>query len=273
MRLHLSLLCTAIGIAAPNLAYASAWTQEAGKTQTIVTGSYYTADRYWNNQGKRQSQPDYHKYALNPYIEYGWRDDITFGANLSLETAHQDAFTGGRETNNWGLGDSEFFVRKRLFNRKGFVVSAEPMVKLPSPESSKSQPRIGSSNPDIGFGLSGGYGFSAYGQNHFADVDTQYRYRMGSPSDQVRISGTLGIGLSDNWMLMPQTFMTYRTADSSTAAFTQSSGDDYNLIRMQLSAKYKLTDSVAVQFGGFKDVDGKNTGTGTGALLALWTHM
>jgi hypothetical protein len=72
---------------------------------------------------------------------------------------------------------------------------------------------------------------------------------------------------------MPQTFMTYRTSGNSTSAFTQSAGDDYNLIRLQLSAVYKMSDTLSFQFGGFKDTDGKNAGQGKGLLLALWKRL
>ena len=271
MRIRTQLLCS-IACLAPSLAYAGAWTQDQGKAQVILTGSYYNADQLWNNHGNKQSQPTYSKYELNPYLEYGLRDDLTIGTSLSLQRLHQDG-NHSPGASSWGVGDSEFFLRKRLWKQDGFVASVEPMIKLPSPESSGLQPRIGSSDADAGLGLSGGYGFSAYGQNHFADVDTQYRHRFGGPNDQVKISGTLGVGITPSWMIMPQSFMTYRTGHDANAAFTQSSGDDYNLLRLQLSAVYKMSDDLSFQFGGFKDVDGKNAGVGNGALLAVWKRL
>ena len=59
---------------------------------------------------------------------------------------HQDGAPGSTAQNNWGLGDSEFFVRQRVWNMYGFAVSVEPMIKLPSPESSHSVPRLGGSS-------------------------------------------------------------------------------------------------------------------------------
>jgi hypothetical protein len=72
---------------------------------------------------------------------------------------------------------------------------------------------------------------------------------------------------------MPQTFVTLRTSSPSNAAFTESASNDYNLVRLQLSAVYAFTPTISVQVGGFSDVDGKNTGEGNGALLALWTPL
>lgn len=262
---------TLSGIA--SAAYAGAWTQESGHGQLILNTTYYATDRLWDNQGHRHDQPTYSKYELNPYLEYGITDTITAGANLSLQRAHQDGAPGAMDQTNWGVGDSEFFVRKRLWQGNGFVVSAEPMVKLPSPESSREMPQLGGVHPDAGMGLSAGYGFSAFGQNHFVDLDTQYRYRFGPPKDQVRISGTVGIGITERWMVMPQMFATYRTASPSVASFTQSSADDYNLVKLQLSAVYKVNDTVSLQAGGFLPVDGKNTGIGSGVLVALWKRF
>src|SRR5690606_25548600 len=118
----------------------------------------------------------------------------------------------------------------------------EPLVKLPSPESGNDLPVIGGRHADAGLGISAGYGFSAYGRNHFTNLDAGYRYRFGQPENQMRYAGTLGVSLSDRWMVMPQLFLTYRTDSPGMATFTQSSGDDFNLVKLQLSALYKVND-------------------------------
>lgn len=271
MRLYSGLCCAILVSVAAGQAYGGAWTQEEGSGQLIATGLYYTADRLWNNRGKKQPQPTYRKYEFNPYLEYGLADGITIGANLSLQRAQQEGTSTSASQSNWGLGDSEFFVRKRLWQRDSFIVSSESMVKLPSPGASHNDsPAIGGDHPDIGTGLSAGYGFAAGGLNHFANLDTQYRYRFGRQKDQVRLAATLGIHTTERWMLMPQVFATYRVSDPRATTFTQSSADDYNQLRLQLSAVYKLRDDVSLQFGGFSDVSGKNAGIGKGILIALW---
>jgi len=255
-------------------AYASAWTQEQGNTLLIVTSSYYTANEMYDNNGHSQPQAPYHQYELNPYLEYGYRDDITLGSNLFLESATQNASSGNSSEINWGLGDSEFFLRKRLWQQDGFVVSAEPLVKLPSPQASASdQPKLGDSHTDMAMGFSGGYGFSAYGLNHFIDVDTQYRYRFGPQKDQVRVNASAGIGLTEHWALMPQAFLTYRINEPAVPRYTESTSDDYNLVRLQLSAVYALTPATSFQLGGFDDTGGKNVGEGKGVIFAIWKKI
>jgi len=248
-------------------AYAGAWTQPEGTALVITGASYYNSTAYRDNQGRKKSQPAYNKFELNPYFEYGLTDGLTLGGSLSLQAAYQNVTAAGL-LSHYGIGDSEFFLRTRLWQQDGFALSAEPMVKLPSPSSSHS-PRLGGAHPNAGMGLSGGYGWD----KHFVGIDTQYRHRFGEPRDQFKLSGTLGISLSDRWTVMPQFFMTWRSSTPPAAAFTQSSGDDYDLARLQFSAMYKLRENLSFQFGAFRDMDGKNTGAGNGVLFSLWQTL
>lgn len=249
-------------LAAP--AFAGAWLQPEGKGQLIINNYYYTADKLFTNTGHQQSQSTYTKYELNPYAEFGWNDWLTVGGSLSLQRTSQS------NTTNFGIGDSEFFARLRVWQTDNLILSVSPLIKLPSLDRSSDRPKIGSDDPDAGIGAALGYGFNAWGQHHFAEGAATYRYRFGSPENQWNLSATLGIGLTERWMLMPQIFATYRTKDPQTAVFTQSSGDDYDQLKLQLSAIYKLNDKTSLQLGGFSDIKGKNTGSGQGALISVW---
>ncbi len=251
-----------------NAAYAGAWTQPPGHGQIIYSSSAYATESYFDNRGRRQSQPLYRKLEFNPYIEYGLFDGVTIGASLSYQYADQDVLFG----RFWhrGPGDSEFFIRKRLWQQDGFVVSTEPMVKLPSPTSPAVYPRLGSSTPDAGLGFLFGYGFGSGDLHHFADIDIGYRYRFGAPQDQIRLAGTLGYSLTPNWMAMPQVFITRRRGTMQMPMFTLSPADDYDLVKLQLSAVYKFNEKISLQCGMFSHVAGKNTGGGGGLTVSLW---
>ncbi len=252
-------------------ALAGAWTQEAGKGQLIVTTLYYATDTLYDNSGAKQAQPDYSKYEVSPYFEYGLADGLTVGANLSLQHATQDGTPGNPTLTNWGLGDSEFFARLRLLQKGALVVSVEPMVKLPTAE--EDQPALGGRHADAGLGLLAGYQFSYAGLDHFIDLGLSYRYRDGTPEDQIKLSATAGFGLTKDLMLMSQAFWTLRADTQSTPAFTQSSNDDYNLLKLQMSLVYKLSESLSVQAGAFSHLDGKNVGGGDGVLFSLWRRF
>lgn len=254
------------GLCLASDAYAGAWTQDKGKGLAIVNASFSYARAYYDNAGDRIWQPTYYKYELNPYLEYGLWDGVTIGTNISLQRVHN---TFPMET-NWGVGDSEFFARFRLFQQDGFVFSAEPMVKLRSPDSEDDNLPLGGAHEDTGLGLSAGYGFSAYGLNHFINLDTQYRYRFGNPKDQLKIAATAGASITPQIMIMPQAFYTRRMDSPAFAVFTQSSGDDYNLLKLQLSTVYKMNDELTFQFGSFGHISGKNTGAGQGFTFSVW---
>lgn len=253
-----------LGLFVSGMAYAGAWTQPEGHGQLIVTGLYSSADRFYNTNGRKQSQTTYRKYELNPYFEYGVFDKITLGGNFSLQHASQSP------NSNWGIGDSEFFARFRVAEIHGLVVSLQPLIKLPSPENSTERPALGGKHPDGEIGASLGYGFDLFGQHHFADLDAGYRHRLGSANDQMKLAATLGISLSPQWMLMPQAFLTRRTDAPANAGFTQSSGDDYNETKLQLSGVVKMNERWSLQAGAFTELKGKNIGDGSGAILSVW---
>jgi len=255
----------------PGYVQAGAWTQPQGHGQIILNGYYYTADKRFDNSGNTVALPQYNKYELNPYVEYGYTDFLTLGANLSLQAVSQESGSG--TLTNYGLGDSEFFARVRLWQKGGMVVSAMPLVKLPSPERASEQPKIGATHPDAALGIAGGYGFELFGQHHFADVAAMYRYRFGTPENQINFSTTLGIGITPRWTVLPQVFVTQRAETPTAATFTQSSGDDYDATKLQLSAAYAYSPTTTFQAGVFGDVDGKNTGIGRGVLLSVWRNF
>lgn len=253
----------------PVTAQAGAWLQPKKHGQIIISDSYAYAGKYFDNEGHRHSQPNYFKYEFSPYIEYGVRDYLTLGATVSLQRAYQ-RLSPGNIFLHYGVGDSEFFARTRIFQDKNFILSATGLIKAPSPQASTSYPRIGSITPDVGGGLSAGYAFDAFGRHHFASVDTLYRSRLGSPRNQVNVNATVGIGITKKWMFMPQLFVTRRTSHPDVVVFNQSPDDDYDLNKVQLSAVYRHTSKISFQMGVFSGVTGKNTGKLNGAMLSMW---
>jgi hypothetical protein len=255
------------GILASSLAYGGAWTQKRGNSQLILTGLYYGADQMWDASGRERDQTKYSKYELNPYYEYGLRDWVTLGANLSFPFAAQG------EQSNAGIGDSEFFARFRLLARNGFVFSLQPLVKLPSPWSLRDAPVLSGDDYDVEMGASAGYGFTLFKLNHFVNLDAGYRYRFGTPQDQIKLAATAGFSVTPKWMILPQLFIAKSAKMPASSAFTQSSGDDYDLTKLQLSAVYRLNSRLSLQAGAFAHIDGKNTGGGNGAMISIWRNF
>jgi hypothetical protein len=145
------------------------------------------------------------------------------------------------------------------------------MLKLPA--LTDTAPKLGGSSPDVGMGLSAGYGFTLFGFNDYADIDAQYRYRFGTPKDQINLAGTLGISVSPSWMIMPQAFLTYRASRPNQALFTNSSADDYNLAKLQLSVVYRMNKDTSLQAGAFSNIAGHNIGGGQGGFVSVWKNF
>ena len=253
--------------------YASGWTQDAGKGIYYQNVSYYSTNNLFDNAGNKQSiNGSYRKYETNPYVEYGLRDDLTIGADFFVDNITQtDIPLGVFSQNNYGIGDSEIFLRKRIFHGDNFSIALQPMVKFPSLTKTGTQPLlpvIGDENYNTGVTLSGGYSFEAFGQHHFVDVDAGYVRRFGLPKNQLKFTGTAGFALSPKWAIMPQIFITSRFHKGNNVT-RFASGDDYNLTKLQLSAVYKVSDKLAVQVGIFSDVAGKNVLAGNGMIFSI----
>lgn len=264
-------LTVALCLLHPMMAQAAAWTQEAGKGQLIVNAAYYSASHFFTQAGQRVSQRNYSRYEVSPYFEYGLADGWTLGGKTFLQQAQQDV-RGGTQ-HNAGLGESELFLRRRLVQSGDFVLSAEPMVKLPSPDGRDDTPLLGGPRPDVGMGLSGGYSFLLLERWHFANLDAQYRHRLGPQEDQVRLAATLGVHMGGKWRLLPQAFATLRTRKGRATGFTASNADDYDQLRLQFSTVYRYRDDLSFQLGVFGDVAGANTTAGRGILVSVWKNF
>lgn len=253
-------------------AHAAGWTQPKGSLQTITSLRYYTTDSYYDNSGNSRSQPRYTKYELNPYAEYGLTDSITLGFNGFVDIVTQNTPNSVRDS-NYSLSDTELFARVRLYQSNDWVFSLQPLLKLPSVTRYNTSPRAGSKYTDAE--LSGQFGthFDWFGKSHFTTLSVGYRHRFDFPKDQFKADWTTGFNLNERWQLTPHLTYTGRIGAKSNTGFTQSGQDDYNLLSLQISAKYALDERTAVELGAFSHSDGDNTGAGGGVILAWWKRF
>lgn len=251
-----------------SVSHAGAWTQAVKQGLFIPNISYYSTSKFFDNYGNKQSQNKYSKYELNPYVEYGLHDKLTIGANIFLQRASQYDSDKAKNQPNWGIGDSEFFLRKEIWQKNDFVFSIEPILKLPSLDKKSDQPQIGSKNYDTELTFSGGYSFKAWQFDHFINLDVGYRHRFGTPHDQLKFAATAGILITKNTKIMTQFFSTSRLKNAQQSTFTQSSGDDYDLAKLQISTIYEVDDKLSLQVGAFSHIAGRNIGGGNGAILS-----
>ncbi len=158
--------------------------------------------------------------------------------------------------------------RQRIWQQGPWIISAQPLIKLPSLFRYGFLPHSGSDSTDIEMRLLSGYGFSLFNQSHFINIETAYRKRFGAAGDQWNSSMALGLRLDDKWMLLPELLFVRNLSEDS--AFTQGGEDNYDLIKPQFSAVYQFNDRIALQAGAFTHLAGNNTGAGSGILFSIW---
>lgn len=263
----LSLLFAGFCFAPSANAEPGAWPQAPQALQLINTVSYYQTEHYFDNSSKSTRQPAYKKTEWNPYFAYGLNGGTTIGASIFLQAVNDSA------SSNFGIGDSEFFVTQTIWRNKNWIFSIKPLIKLPSPGSARYTPQIGSRYADAAISGLVGANIDAFGLKTFAELETQYRNRLGPSGDQFNINATFGVRLAPRWMLMPQLFQTVRTGNSKNAAFTQSPRDDYDLTKLQVSTIYTLNRHKRLQLGFFSHIEGRNAGNGSGMLFSVWTDF
>lgn len=273
-RLYMTLLSHAVVMLcffAPP-AHAGAWLQPEGAGQLITTMSSYHATKFYDINGTRAAQDPFSKIELNPYIEYGLTQALTVGANVLMNSnsASTNPF-GGRE-DYYGL-QGELFARTALWEKEGSILSLQPLVKLPVYYADKGFYQTQYTRADVELALLAGTHFSAMGFTHFLDGSAAYRVRSGAPGNQAKFNLTLGTQVNDEWTILTQAFSTWAVSPPALPSLTQRTEDDYDAIKLQLSAVYALTNTLSVQAGGFINTHPRNTGAGSGVLAALWWNF
>jgi hypothetical protein len=250
-------------------AQAGAWTLAEGTGQAILTTSYYeTTDRF-DAHRDRVSGNRFEKVTLNPYLEYGLTNAVTLGLSPEYEFL-ENHVGGGRTDQTNGFGDVETFARGRLWHDDWSVLSVQGMVRAPTGYNEKRSPALGYDQVDLEGRLLYGLSGTVAGTSWYTDLEAGYRKRFGSPADEVRADLAFGWRPVSDWLLLAQSFNTLGLRNASSSTTAQTNGPDYDSFKLQLSAVYTLSERVSVQAGGWREIGGRNSGAGNGALLALW---
>lgn len=263
----------------------AAWTREQGAWFTAQSFSSYRTNRFITVDDRRIAQPTFIKREWNSYAEYGWRDDTTLGFNLFLHRLESDRGQYNPilsrmeiiRDDNYGLADSEVFIRQKLWQGTVFGhdarLAVQPLLKLPSLYLEGGPPRSGTDTFDGELRLQGGMTFPLLARHHFAAMDIAYRKRGGNWRDQIKADTTLGLQLSDDFMFLSQLHVTKRAQGTSHAANTSDTVNDYDLWKAQLSLVYRLNATTRLQMGGFRHIHARNTGDGDGIVFSIWREF
>jgi hypothetical protein len=259
--------------AAAGSASGGAWTLPQSSGQVILNNLYYHATEEFTRGGHRRSfsnDGEFTKYEFNPYIEYGLLDDLTLVLNLfARRVAFSNDFSGEV---NFGLADPEIALRYRLSPPSAqTVVSVQATIKLPVAVP-HDVPPLGNEQTDVEGRLLVGRSFSIGPRWGYWDVELAYRFRDEEPADEIKLDATLGMSLSERWLVIGQFFGTRGLRNGTPIRIRNNPTIDinYDLYKAQLSIVYQLTQNVRLQAGYVRDLAGRNTGAGEAALLSVW---
>ena len=254
-------------------AHAGAWTLPKGSGQVILTNLYYWAQDEFSKSGNRHgfsNDGEFTKYEFNPYIEYGLRDDLTLVLNTFVRrVSFTNEFSGEV---NFGLADPELALRYRLSPPDAQTIWAvQAALKFPVAVPHDTPP-LGNEQTDAEARLLVGRGFNIFGRWAYWDVEVAYRFRDEAPADEIKLDLTLGVSLTDDWLVIGQFFATrgLRNGETIQVQGNPTLDTNYDLYKAQLSVVYQLTKSTRIQVGYQRDLAGRNTGAGQATLLSLW---
>ncbi len=245
-------------------AYSAAWLQDEGRLQLINNFTWYSTESFFNTNGDRLPQAEFTKLEYNPYAEYGLSKETTVGISTSFQSLSQGS------QDNSGLGDTEIFFRKQLFKDDWTVISYQPLIKIPGFYSETRQPLLGNKQIDVELRALYGTSFQFIEQYHYVNLELAYRRKFEKPQDEIRFDATLGFKPKPDILLLAQIFSIFSVDTANVASFQNANSTDFDLTKLQLSAVKDLSETMSVQLGIFRNLRGRNTGSGGGVLLSVW---
>ena len=268
-RITQTLSVVALLTAIPTAASAGAWTAKQGDTYLKGAVNFFeTSSRF----GPEDGFENFRNTNFNVYFEHGLRDDLTFfatGAFSDLENT-----SDGQTTSGSGIGDVDVGLRYRLIDGP-VIVSVQGLFKAPYLYSDDSELPLGNGQEDFEGKLLFGKSFGALG---YGGLEVGYRVRTDDPVDEFRFLVEYGFDVNERTYL--RTKLDGIHAASSSDAATGAQGAlvnavnpqlplEFDLGRLEYTAGYKFTDTVAGEITGTTAVYGDNTLKGTNIQFAI----
>jgi hypothetical protein len=230
-----------------------------GDGQIISYAAFSGSSRAFDAQGRLIPVPDYQKFELGTYVEYGLTGWLTLVAAPSYDRISNPP-PGQSYT---GLGESAIAARVGLLSSETSVFSFQAGFLTPGGSLADSLGPFGvhrAASVDIR-GLAGS-NIAILGMEGFVDVEGAYRaFGAGQPSEW-HLDLTAGLRPFPGILAMLQSFS---VLSSGSAQYHH-----YSWTKLQPGIVFDVSPQWAVQIGGFATVAGVNAGRELGPLAALW---
>ncbi len=259
----------ALGLFIPVQSWAGAWTAEQGDNYLKGAVNYFdTSSRF----GPEGSFENFSNTNFNVYWEHGVKDNLTFFATGSLTDLENRA--DGQETSGSGVGDIDLGLKYRLVNGP-VIVSVQGLFKAPYLYDENSELPLGNGQEDFEGKVLFGKSFGDLG---YGGLEVGYRVRTEAPVDEFRYLVEYGFNLNDKTYLRTKLDGIHAAGSSDIdenlpvtpeTALNPQLPLEFDLGRLEYTAGYKFTDSLAGEITGTTAVYGDNTLKGTNIQVAL----
>lgn len=177
------LMAMTIGVLGAQTAWAGAWLREEGKLFASTSAT--------TNQSRDA--------AGSFYAEYGWRQDLTLGADFSF----------GLDRTGQQTGSGVIFARFPL-------AFSGDTHKWAAHVGLGGRYINGLLSPAFETGLSWGRGFQWQERYGWVNIDSSINIPGAPAQTRIKLDGTIGLGFTDHIKAMGQVFMTYENNDLFT---------------------------------------------------------
>ena len=255
----------------PTYASAGAWTAEEGAVYLKGAVNYFeTSNRF----GPENGFENFQNTNFNVYLEYGIKDNLTFFTTGSFSDLENRS--NGVETSGSGIGDIDVGLRYRLINGP-VIVSVQGLFKAPYLYSDDSELPLGNGQEDFEGKLLVGKSFGKLG---YGGLEVGYRVRTDAPVDEFRYLVEYGIDVTDKTYLRTKLDGIHAAGSSDVdlglnspltaeTALNPQLPLEFDLGRVEYTAGYKLSDTIAAEITGTTAIYGDNTLKGTNIQVAL----
>lgn len=247
----------------PISAHAGAWLQKTGEGLAVAQYTYFSTDDFFDENGNRQSQQRFDKSELNLYAEYGVNAWLTVGTNLFANYVEQGS------QDNVGIADAEIFARTPLYQDDTWMVSLQPLIKLPSEYDKDINLRGGSRSTDVELSALVGINQPIISNKDFIDTRLGYRERSRGLDGQWRVDATLGVYPTDDLLLSVSARGIISNANPNNVAFREDGEQEYSQAKIEVGAQYALSEDYWLQLTGFSHVAGQQAGGGEGITIGV----
>jgi hypothetical protein len=242
--------------------HAGPWPQPEGQGLIINSFSFLQARNLAGVSNPAFGGGTFRRFEIDNYTEYGLTNTVTLSAAFSGQSRQLE--TAGTTRSTEGFGDVELGARAAVWQTGNWVVAAQGLVEVPTGYDPNVDPALGNGQVDLEPRLLIGRGFSIGTWPGFAEIEAGYRFRLGSPADQLRVNATVGVHPASSWMLMVQSYTIIGMGNGSPR------GTDFNLSTLVVSAVYDFSPRWSVQFGAVSDIASRNYNGGNGVFAAVW---